>query len=259
MKAKELREHCKRVATWVNWEKTCDQFMHGDPEAEVKGIAVTWLATNPVLKQAARQGLNVVVAHEGAFYPQFKGTESEERHHRQKRKLIDELGVTLMRCHDTWDRMPGIGIPDAWADFLGFDSEPRDTQSFYKICKVNGRTVEEVARRILEKTKPLGQRMVRIMGDTHKTISRLAIGTGAITNPALMHQLDADSILATDDGIQTTSCGLWAVDLDIPVLIVDHPTAELPGMMALATYIGEQFPGIPVSYLPCRFPCEAVL
>lgn len=41
MKAKDFREHCKQVAHWVNWENTVDQFMGGDPDAEVRGIATT--------------------------------------------------------------------------------------------------------------------------------------------------------------------------------------------------------------------------
>ncbi len=69
MKAKDFREHCMQVAHWVNWEKTVDQFMAGDPDAEVRGIATTWLATNARLTEAASMGLNFVIAHEGAFYP----------------------------------------------------------------------------------------------------------------------------------------------------------------------------------------------
>src|SRR5439155_24660026 len=102
MKAVEFRRHCERVAHWVDWSKTVDQFMHGDPEAEVRGIATTWLATNACLREAARRGLNFVIAHEGAFYPHYAGTESGDRHHAEKRRLLDELGITLMRCHDTW-------------------------------------------------------------------------------------------------------------------------------------------------------------
>ena len=96
MRASDFREHCKQVAHWVDWEKTVDQFMEGDPGAEVRGIATTWLATNARLRQAASLGLNFVIAHEGAFYPQYQGTPSGDRHHAEKHRLIGELGVTLM-------------------------------------------------------------------------------------------------------------------------------------------------------------------
>jgi hypothetical protein len=74
-----------------------------------------------------------------------------------------------------------------------------------------------------------------------------------------MYELGADVILATDDGTHTTYCGLWALDLDIPVLTVSHATAELPGMMRMVDYIGAVFPGTEVRYLACGFPSKSVL
>ena len=259
MKAREFRDHCMNVATWVDWNNTCDQFMFGDPTSDVKGIGVTWLATDAVLREAAECGLNFVVSHEGAFYPAFEGSASEALHHEQKRRLLDKLGITLMRCHDTWDRMPEFGIPDAWVEFLGFPSEPRDQESYYKICRVDGLSVSDVAEKILEKTRPLGQSCVNVMGNKEKEVSRLAVGTGAITKLPEMYELGADIILATDDGTHTTYCGLWAMDLDIPVLIVSHATAELPGMMKMADYIAKKFPDVEVRYLPCGFPCDSIM
>ncbi|NOZ22559.1 MAG: hypothetical protein GXP25_15865 [Planctomycetes bacterium] len=259
MKANDFREHCKEAAPWVNWGKTVDQFMYGNPEIEVTGIATTWLATNNHLRKAAELGLNFVIAHEGAFYPQYQGTPSGDRSHEEKRRLIDELGITLMRCHDTWDRMPEYGIPDAWATFLGFPTEPRAVGCFYKICLVEGRTAEQVAHAVLAKTTSLGQRTCGIIGDPKKPVTRMAVGTGAITRLPEMYELGADILLATDDGIPTTGAGLWSLDLGIPVLVVNHATAELPGMMAMVDYIAKHFPGVRAEYLGNEFPYPIVV
>ncbi|MHB0878080.1 MAG: Nif3-like dinuclear metal center hexameric protein [Anaerolineae bacterium] len=250
----DFREHCRAVAHWVDWDKTVDQFMHGDPDVEVEGIAVTWLATNAVLRQAAGAGCNFVISHEGAFYQHYVGTPSGDRHHAEKHRLMDDLGITLMRCHDTWDRMPEVGIPDAWATFLGFPAEPRPVESFYRVCLVGRRTVADIAELLLDRVRPLGQRWVGVVGDPQATVERMAVGTGAITRLGDMHELGADLVLATDDGISTTASGLWSLDLGVPMLIVNHATAELPGMMALAGYIEQHFPAVPVRYLPCEFP-----
>jgi putative NIF3 family GTP cyclohydrolase 1 type 2 len=258
MRAVEFLQHCQGVAHWVDWSKTVDQFMHGDPEATARGIATTWLATDACLREAARRELNFVIAHEGAFYPHYLGTESGERHHAQKRRLLDELGLTLLRCHDTWDRMPEVGIPDAWTDFLGFPAEPRPVESFYRICRVEGRTVEEVARAVLERVRPLGQQTVGVVGDRRARVQRLAVGTGAVTRLPAMHALGADIVLATDDGISTTSAGLWSLDLPVPMLVVNHATAEVPGMQAMVGYVRRHFPGVPVAYLDSGFPYPVV-
>jgi len=85
-------------------------------------------------------------------------------------------------------------------------------------------------------------------------VHRMAIGTGAASRLDEMAALGADVILASDDGIHTTDSGLWSWDLDIPVLVVSHATSELPGMKAMVGYLREQFPGVPVEYLPGEFP-----
>jgi putative NIF3 family GTP cyclohydrolase 1 type 2 len=259
VKAADFRAHCQEVAHWVDWSNTVDQFMHGDPEAEVRGIATTWLPTDAVLREAAVRGLNFVIAHEGAFYPRYAGTASGDRHHAAKRRLLDELGLTLFRCHDTWDRMPEVGIPDAWAALFGFPTEPRPVESFHRICLVEGRTVEAVARVVLERVRPLGQETVGLLGDPRARVHRLGVGTGAIVRLPELHALGADVILATDDALQTTASGLWSMDLGVPLLVVSHATAELPGMQAMVGYLERRFPGVPVSYLECGFPYPALV
>jgi putative NIF3 family GTP cyclohydrolase 1 type 2 len=254
MIANDFREHIKPLAGWVDWDNTVDQFMHGDPQATVRGIACTWLATDPVLQRASEKDLNFVIAHEGIFYEQLAHYRSEKKHHAAKRKLIDRLGITIMRCHDTWDRFPSYGVADTWADYLGFPTEPRQNDSFYVICDVSGMTGLEVAQVILSKVQGLGQDYVNMMGNLSRKVDRLAVGTGAITRLPEMRELGADLLLATDDGLHTTYNGLYSVDQDIPVIVVNHPTAELPGIQAMIPYIQKHFPGVPVEYLPCGFP-----
>ena len=254
MRAREVMEHFREVGKWVNWKKTCDQFLHGDPDVEVKGIATAWIPTNAVLREASICGLNLFITHEPAFCGGYKGTTSGDRVAAAKRKLLDKLGITLMRCHDTWDRMPEVGIPDAWANFLGFKTEQRPVESFYKICLLGDVTVEDAARAVLKKVKRLGQGIVLIVGDREKRVSRMAVGTGAITRLPSMLDLKPDVILATDDGMNFWDGGLWAVDLGVPVLIVNHSTAEKPGMQAMARYLTEKYPDLPIQYLDVVFP-----
>ena len=254
MKPADFVDHCRHVGRWVDWQDTTDVVLHGDPDTEAAGIAVTWLATDAVIRRAAELNCNFLISHEGLFYPAFGSYSSEKDHHRAKRRLLDGLGITVFRCHDTWDRMPEVGICDAWADYLGLLGEPRSADCYYKICRLDGMTGEDVAQAVLEKIKPLGQSYVHVIGDLQKQVSRLGVGTGAITRLPAMHELGADIILASDDGIHTTNCGLWSCDLDIPVITVCHSTAELPGMMALADYVKALYPAHLVTYLPCGFP-----
>lgn len=250
----DFEQHCKEVGPWVNWDDTTDVILHGDPDIEVSSIAVTWLATDAVIREAAEKGCNFIISHEGIYYPTFEKYQSEQAHHAAKRELLDAHGITVFRCHDTWDRMPTHGICDVWADFLGWPSGERDIESYYKVCEVDGMTGSAVADRVLQKISPLGQTSIQAMGDLDADVSRLAVGTGAITRLPEMHELGADILLASDDGTHTTYCGLWSFDLGIPVIIVCHSTSELPGMMALAEYVPTVFPEVDVTYLPCGLP-----
>ena len=111
MKAKEIMEHFQEIGTWVDWENTDDQFLHGDPDAEVEGVATVWSPTNAALKEASDKGLNVFITHEPAFYLGYQGTPSADRLVREKRQLLDELNITMMRCHDLWGPYAGSGGP----------------------------------------------------------------------------------------------------------------------------------------------------
>ena len=258
MKAREVMAHFQQVGTWVNWDRTCDQFLHGDPDVEVKGIAAAWIPTHAALEQASDKGLNLFITHEPAFLDAYQGTLTGDELIGRKKALLDESGITLMRCHDTWDRMPQFGIPDAWAEFLGFHTEARPVASFYRVCLLDEMRVEEAARLVLEKIRALGQDTVLIFGDRDQRVKRMAVGTGAITHLPSMYDLKVDLILATDDGMNFWNGGLWAADLGMPLLIVNHATAEKPGMRAMARYLKKTFPELTVEYLDVSFPYSSL-
>ena len=40
MRAIDLDTHMRQLGTWVDWDKTVDTFKAGDPQTEVRAIAV---------------------------------------------------------------------------------------------------------------------------------------------------------------------------------------------------------------------------
>lgn len=252
-KASAILEHFHEIGTWVNWELTEDQFLFGDSEVDVRGIAVAWIPTMELINRATHHNVNLFITHEPAFYPGYEPSDSTQTLIRHKRERLDLGGITLLRCHDTWDRMPDLGIVDSWASFLGFNALPRKTESFYRISLTEGLIATEIARTIAAKIAPLGQNSVGIFGDPDRRIERLAIGTGAITHLPSMHELGADAFLMTDDGMNFWTGGHWSVDLDLPLLVVNHAISELPGMQNLARYLQDLYPSTPVEYFPINY------
>ena len=185
MKAREVHEHFRSIGPWVDWEKTCDRFLHGEAETEVRGIACAWIPTMRAIREAAGRGANLFVTHEPAFYPGNPDKPLAVRSAAAKRALLDELGMVLVRCHDVWDRVPEHGIPDSWARALGFplvasgaaevqqllekDGHTADDIArgiaFYRLMDVSGHTVDSLARALVERLREFGQEGVLVYGD----------------------------------------------------------------------------------------------
>lgn len=256
MKAIEIKEHMQAVGTWVDWDHTCDRFIVGDPDIEVEAIAVAWQARLPALKEAVRLGCNLFITHEPVFYRHMDDDESvfSAPHAREKRRFIEENGITIFRCHDVWDRMPEVGIVDSWADQLGLSGK-LNSDAFHSVYPSPAPTLRDLAKHVVARTRDIGQDSVEMLGDPSASVTKVAIGCGAITNYETMVSLGADAIIGTDDGMSYWGGGEWAVDAGLPLVIVNHCTAEEPGMRNLASYIREHFPRVRTESIPqgCMF------
>src|SRR5947209_14534435 len=147
MNAQTVYEHLRSLdGGWVDWDTTTDRIVAGSPDVEITGVAVGWMSYTAALQRALELGCNLFVTHEPTFY---SGHDDEERIFRfpsvrAKREWIEESGLTILRCHDVWDQLPGIGIPDAWAQHLGF-SNPIVSEGFYRVFDVRGHTARSLA------------------------------------------------------------------------------------------------------------------
>lgn len=248
-----LQEEAARKLTWqMDWEKTCDQFLAGNPDAEIKGIAVSWMSTEQILKEAHERGANLLVTHEPLYIldpDPAKGIGPDHPWVRKKRWL-EQAGMIVYRCHDFWDDFPDIGIHGAWAKWLGFDAKPVAMQRFYEVHETGGVPLKALARKVLDKTLAFGQNTVGIVGDATRTTHRIALGTGAITDYRAMAAMGADVLLLTDDGTRLWETAQWASDAGVGLLIVNHATAEEPGMRTLASYLADLVKPTPVFHLP---------
>jgi putative NIF3 family GTP cyclohydrolase 1 type 2 len=258
MRARELHAYLRSNAPWVDGKTTVDTFKAGDPKTEVRGIAVSWMARTAALKSAHEQGLNVFITHEPTFWAhQEEPLAATETDRAEKEAWLAETGMVVIRCHDMLDQMPGFGIQDSWAAWLGWHGRPYEQMdAFRRIYDLEPRPLEELARQVAEKTAPLGQSWVEYLGDPDRVVSQAGIGTGAIVGPmpmlAAFRYRGADVVLLTE----TTRWRdlAWAEDVGLPLLLIDHAVAEAPAMRALAEHLAEQFPDVPVKYVPSECP-----
>ncbi len=252
LRARDIHEHLRSAGTWVDWRQghTCDGFKYGNPELEVQGIAVGWQALQSALEEAQDKGCNLFITHEPTFYSHMDDDRNARQSVPAQRKMafLERTGMVVYRCHDVWDVFPRLGIVDSWSEFLGL-GEPVARAKYYNLHEVLPTTVWELAMRIAGRVAELGEQEVQFSGARWKMARRLAVGTGAITQVQRMVKLGADVVLTTDDGVWQWRDGSWLADLGVPMITVNHMTAEIPGLRNLARYLHEQFSGVPVHFV----------
>lgn len=248
--AQDVHVHLQAVGTWVNWNATCDGFKYGDPNTEVRGIAVTWQSTQAALEEAHALGCNLLITHEPTFYSHMDDDLDMQKTAPAQHKMafLDEIGMTVYRCHDVWDIYPEIGVLDAWAEYLGLGKAVAAAQ-YYGVFDVPSTSAWELVNRIAHRVSFLGEQSVRFVGTKWQMVHRLGLGTGAITNVRKMVEMGADILLTTDDGTTLWRDGAWVADMGLPMLMVNHTTAEIPGLRNLARYLQDHFPNVPVHFV----------
>ncbi len=253
MKAAEIESYLRSHRSGDTYpEPDVDTFKIGDPQAEVRGIAVGWMSYRWALEKALSLDCNLFITHEPTF---FDHLDADREVYKlpgvsAKRAFIESSGLVVLRCHDLWDLIPEIGIPDSWGRYLGLGTAVQ-SRPYIRAYPIENQTAARFAERLAARLAPTGQPGIQLMGPPDKRISRVAVGTGAIT-PVLemLLELGADAVIATDDGIDYWRDGALAIDLEIPVFVVNHPVSELAGVESLARHLQAQFPHIPVHHIP---------
>jgi putative NIF3 family GTP cyclohydrolase 1 type 2 len=171
---------------------------------------------------------------------------------------LEESGMVVYRCHDVWDVFPDIGVRDSWASGLGFEGPPLKSDGYYRVEDVSGQTFEQLCRHVASRMQSVQQQGVLSVGDPDRGISRLGLGTGAITKLDQMIALGADVCILCDDYFRYVRDGALYQDLDIPFLVVNHGAKEEWGIENMARYAGERFGGVPLHFIPQGCPYRIV-
>jgi putative NIF3 family GTP cyclohydrolase 1 type 2 len=234
----------------LNIEKTVDRVIWGDPQQDILKVAVCWMPYSSTLKKAAEMGCNVIVAHEPTFFDHFELRQAPVndaflKAKEKKSKLIDELGLTIIRCHDVWDAVPQIGVPFEWGRFLGL-GEPIKSERYFNLYEIETFPAIDVAKQLAAKTAIAGQKTVEFYGDPSRKVSTIGIGTGCCSEALRLYEFGADLAVTVDDIARAWIIGEYCQDEGHPLVVVNHGVSEDCAMESLATQIREFLPEIEV-------------
>ncbi|MDO4198406.1 MAG: Nif3-like dinuclear metal center hexameric protein [Erysipelotrichaceae bacterium] len=183
-----------------------DKILAGNSDQECTGIVITVCATMGVLKEAVRQGKNMIISHESIFASLVPGSEDFENNDVVKEKLayIEENNLCIWRDHD---RMHGNGLPFypvrkrndyifygimkelGWDDYV---TSGKFKPLWYKIPATTGR---ELAKEIMEKFNLSGLRVVGNLDAKVETVFFAEHVQGRKDEQKVMDAMNADAIL----------------------------------------------------------------
>ena len=166
-----------------------------------------------------------------------------------KKELLSKGNICVYRCHDVWDSIPEYGVSDVWAKKLGFDFRNRVINSYYQCADIPKQTVSQLAKHVANVLKDDGEEGVYVFGDVNKEVSHLAMGTGAATNIFEMLEFNPDVVIVADDGITNYKDAQYAIDNDLPMIVVNHAGCEIGGLKNMVNYFNDKLPDFNVEYL----------
>lgn len=252
MKACDIVEHFLLRADFVNRSDTVDRVIIGNPAHDTDRCLVAWMPDADVLRQMVERGISLLITHEPTFWNHRDEQSAPDVSASEKMQFIMDNRLVIIRIHDCWDRWPEIGIPGAWAKFLGLDSTPVSSggNGFQHRYDIEPVYLDELASRFAAHCATIGEPMLQVTGGSFQKVSRIGIGTGCACSINTFISMGCDCSVVCDDGTRYWSDIQKAKDISHAVIRVNHGTAEEPGMVTLTGYINDNLPSLHAEHAP---------
>lgn len=235
-----------------------DTLIVGQWNQQVRGIATTFLATYEVIKQAQRQGLNLVITHEPTFYDHLDQRDvygDLDPVVIEKLKFIEENNMVVFRYHD----LPHMAQPDmiiaGLVTKLGWEEFKIDEKVFQSPFN----TLGELSRYLKDH---FGASTLRVVGDLNTNIQRVGLLPGAYGREAQVKALNQKQV----DVLIIGEAREWEtveyvrdaqeMGLSKALIVLGHADSEEPGMEYIANWLKELTPEVPVQFIPAGNPFQ---
>lgn len=242
----------------VPWRsQTVDTFKAGNPDAPVKGIATTVMATFDVLQRAARSGQNLVITHEPTFYNHEDDTKdfAGDPVYAAKHAFIEKNNMVVWRFHDHWHARRPDGILTGMLEILGW--EKFQDSGNPRVLALPAAPLASLAR---DMQKRLKVRTMRVIGDPAMPVSKIAL------NPGYASLLGATRTLARPEvevlvvgelreweGVEYAQDAI-ALGMKKALIVLGHAISEENGMSECARWLKTFVTEVPVEFVPAGEP-----
>jgi putative NIF3 family GTP cyclohydrolase 1 type 2 len=239
---------------------TVDTIKVGDPNVLVTGIAVTFLDTMEVLREAVRRGDNLIITHEPTFYNHLDDTKFfvDDPVYKEKLAFIEHHHLVIFRLHDEIHADTTDHILMGMYEALGWDQYPHPPgprgQYFVTIPPV---TLAELAKSMQSK---LHIQTLRVEGDPNLSISHVAFlpGSSGLEKQVFALRQSAVEVLIAGEASEWETVeyvrDAIAQGRSKALILLGHQVSEEPGMEQCAKELRELLPGIQVDHIVAGQP-----
>jgi putative NIF3 family GTP cyclohydrolase 1 type 2 len=242
----------------VPWRsQTVDTFKAGNPDAAVKGIATTMMATFDVLQRAAQAGRNLVITHEPTFYNHEDDTKdfASDPVYAAKHAFIEKNNLVVWRFHDHWHARRPDGILTGMLNILDWDKYRNPENS--RVLVLPATTLGALARDIQKRLKV---RTMRIIGDPALAVSKVALNPGYANLQGVTRTLsrpDVDVVVVGEsrewEGVEYAQDAI-AAGMKKALIVLGHAISEENGMSECAMWLKTFVTEVPVEFVPAGEP-----
>ena len=255
--AAEVVERIKKNVTCSWAQRTNDTFKAGDPDTQVTGIAVTFMATYDVLRRAKEAGCNFIITHEPTYYhgADDKGRLGPDAVIAAKDKFIDDNRLVIWRFHDHIHRTEPDGIVKGMVEFLGWQDYQRDDDP--RLFVRDEITLAEFVDEFAEK---FDGGSLRVIGNPEMKFTRFGLSVGASGTVGQMKMLQSDDVEVLVAG---ETCEWETVEyvrdasdagMNKAMIIPGHANSEEAGMEYCGRWLRQFVTEVPIKFIPAGDP-----
>lgn len=255
MKAIEIIEELFRLANDIDYSNSCDTCKAGDPNVDVDKIAVSMFATPELVRRVKEWGAQLLIVHEPTYYNHMD-IHLDERIECEKRRLVEESGVTIYRYHDH----PHFTVPDiiAAGEFRQFGLkgtiENTDIIGLVRLHLEAPLTPLELCKIIEQRC---GVKHIRLCGARNAPCTVITGIFGAPSAGVVFEELKSDKseIVITGEACEWM-LGEYVRDAaqlgyKKALIIMGHVGSERDGMKYVADILKKKHPEFEVKYFEC--------
>ncbi|QIA07747.1 Nif3-like dinuclear metal center hexameric protein [Draconibacterium halophilum] len=243
-----MKEHV--TCDWA--ETTVDVFKTGNPDTEIKGIAVCMFADMKTLQKVVEMNCNFIITHEPIFYNHLDETDAyaTDPVYHEKREFIENNKLVVFRFHDHIHMTEPDGIYAGMMNKLGWKNyEVNDAGTLYKMPE---KQLADFAR---ELKGQLGLQTVRVIGNPKMKFTKVGLAVGAPGGARHIQMLNMPEVEVMVAGEASEwETYLYANDATTlgknkAVIFVGHIKSEEAGMEYCAEWLKGFVKDVPIHFI----------